>query len=527
MSSYEVGGVELGATVIAGPIAIGAALAVLAPIAGGYAIVSAGKAIYDGLAREHQKALERLAQEQARERMRLEKAVEKRRQITLECKKKIDELKTSGYLSDPATELLARQIMSEIQSIADYDEKNDVNNIELRNGLDLQRIKELTDNLKKEIVLISENKSENFSMLSFIEKIEAMFSGLNIDDYYFVKNIQVENSEKVEIKKLLEKLDSLRAKFYEIIAREVERVENCPINSYDANRVADIFKCINDELSSIDYTKIEKWLLEAKIASIERYIDSYRIHKYELDKEQEKFLELYLRYKESCEKVGDAYKEAVEFDSLQELEKEIDSRNDMLSRLKERSALLEELRKESGSEDVARELYICYAIETELNRMNYEIADKASAETIVGEKLKNYRLKDKLLQYYEHGSNSMMQLFKVSDDVGLQLIVHSDGTSTMETVSLKESDNETVVKIQKEHCERTKKLEEVLKQNWGVEIELEEKTSAAHVAYEFESMRQKVNNANNYMEIRRKKACEKKRRINAEKKKERSIALRY
>lgn len=213
------------------------------------------------------------------------------------------------------------------------------------------------------------------------------------------------------------------------------------------------------------------------------------------------------------------------FDSLQELEEEINSRNDMLNRLKDRSALLEELRKESGSDDVARELYICYAIETELNRMNYEIADKISAETIVGKKLENYRLKDKLLQYYEHGGNSMMQLFKVSDNVGLQLIVHSDGTSTMETISLNGTENENVVKIQKEHCERTRKLKEVLKRNWDIEIELEEKASADHVAFEFETIRQKVDKTNSYMEVRRKKAIEK-RRKNAEKKKERSIALR-
>ena len=62
MSSYEVGGVDLGASIIAGPIAIGASIAILAPIVGGYAIFSTGKAIYDGLAREHQRALERIAQ---------------------------------------------------------------------------------------------------------------------------------------------------------------------------------------------------------------------------------------------------------------------------------------------------------------------------------------------------------------------------------------------------------------------------------------------------------------------------------
>lgn len=49
MSSYEVGGVELGASIIAGPIAIGASIAILAPIVGGYAIFSTGKAIYVSL----------------------------------------------------------------------------------------------------------------------------------------------------------------------------------------------------------------------------------------------------------------------------------------------------------------------------------------------------------------------------------------------------------------------------------------------------------------------------------------------
>lgn len=134
-------------------------------------------------------------------------------------------------------------------------------------------------------------------------------------------------------------------------------------------------------------------------------------------------------------------------------------------------------------------------------------------------------MKDKLLQYYEHGGNSMMQLFKVSDNVGLQLIVHSDGTSTMETISLNGTENENVVKIQKEHCERTRKLKEVLKRNWDIEIELEEKASADHVAFEFETIRQKVDKTNSYMEVRRKKQSKNDERMLRRKRKEYSIAL--
>lgn len=61
--------------------------------------------------------------------MRFEKAVEKRQQITIECKEKINELKASGYLLNSSTALLAEKIMSELQAIADYNEKNDVKDI--------------------------------------------------------------------------------------------------------------------------------------------------------------------------------------------------------------------------------------------------------------------------------------------------------------------------------------------------------------------------------------------------------------
>ena len=69
-------------------------------------------------------------------------------------------------------------------------------------------------------------------------------------------------------------------------------------------------------------------------------------------------------------------------------------------------------------------------------------------------------------------------------------------------------------------------MKEVLKRNWDIEIELEEKASADNVAFEFKTIGQKIDKTNNYMEVRRKKAIEK-RRKNVEKKKERSIALRY
>lgn len=61
--------------------------------------------------------------------------------------------------------------------------------------------------------------------------------------------------------------------------------------------------------------------------------------------------------------------------------------------------------------------------------------------------------------------------------------------------------------------------------NWGIKIELEEKASADHVAIEFETMKQKVNNTNKYMEIRRKRQSKSDERMLRKERKEYSIAL--
>lgn len=524
MSSYEIGGVGVGASLIAGPIAVGAAIAILTPIAGGYAVYKAGKAIYDGMVREHEEALERQIQEQARERLRLENAQKVRREIVEECNSKIAELKAGDYWKDATLSLLAQSILSELQTIVAYDEKKDAVNIELQNKLDIQRILDLAEQLKKESALISDNKVENMSMLSFIEKVEFLFSQLSVDEYYFIHNIKVDDEEKVVIRKLLSRVDGLKEKFYKIVAREVERFENCPITSVETNRISAIFEQISNEIKSINYFDSEPWILESKIESIERYIESYNTYKALLDKEQEKFLTLYLCYKESCKKVGEEYKEAVEFDTLKELEAEINNRKEMLERVQKHSDLFE-LYKQIG-----REAYICMAFETELNRLNYATSDKATAESVVKEKLNNCRLGDKLIPFYEYGCDSMMQVFKVNDEVGLQLIVHSDGTSTMETIPLKAADEKSIVEAQKTYCEKSKKIEEALKKNWFIDVNLEEKRSANHIALEFSRKAENNETISNYLHEQmnhRRKIAKQRHQRNANKKKERSMALHY
>lgn len=522
MSSYVVGGVDVVGTLIAGPVMVGTAIAVLAPVAGGYAIYKTGKAIYDELVREHQEALERQVKEQAQARVRLENAQKVRNEIIEECNHKIVELKEGDYWKDKSLSSLAQHILSELQSIANRSEKRDVVNIEIQNKRDIQRIKDLVDKLKTESALISKNSTENLKMISFVEKMESLFNGLIINEYFYIHNIEIEDKEKVIIKKLLTRIDELTENFYVIVGREVDRFGNYPIASVDINRISTIFEKISKEIQSINNMEVEPWILEEKIHSIEKNIDAYYTYKSLLDKEQEKFLSLYLCYKQSCEKVGEEYKEAVEFDSLEELESTIKERMRMLERAKKCSEIYSR---------IGRDAYICMAFETELNALNYKSTDKREAERILNKKLNNYRVMDKLCPFYNYEEDSKMQIFKVNDEVGVQLIIHSDGTSTMETISLKLSDEQKVVGAQRKHCDRSKKLEEALAKKWFITANFDEEKSANHIALEFGY---KVNNVENIVVSTREKAKDRReiarkqrRRNNFEKAQARSMSLRY
>ncbi len=519
MSSYEVGGADVGAMLIGAPVAIGVALAVLTPIAGGYALYSVGKVVHDEFVREHQEALEHQIQEAAKLRKRLENAQKLREKIIEECTNRINELKTSNEWKDERLSALVQSILLEFNDVVEEAEQNDVDNLEFQNERAIQRIKTLVERLESESKLIKKNSAENVEMASFIANVQIMFRELSVNDYRYIHNIEIAEENYVELRKLYERLEELTEQFYLMVEREVNRFGNYPIKSIAIDRISQLFEKISSEIKSIEKMEAEVWILEGKISSIEKNIDAYYTFKAGLDKEQEKFLTMYLLYKESCEKTGEEYKEAVEFDSIEELEREVDARIKMLELAQKRRKLYDKLGKEA---------YICMAFETELNKLNYFTANRQDAEAIVNEQLRNYKLGNQWIPCYEHGDDSMMQIFRINDEVGMQLIIHRDGSSTMETISLV-NDEDTVISTQKKHCEMTEKLKTALAENWFVIADFEEERSANVVSMQFEEKLEKdvQRDVSSRIGKRVQKERERRRRRNSQKVQERSMALRY
>lgn len=519
MSSYEVGGV---ADLVAAPVAIVAALAVLAPVAGGYAIYQTGKAIHDEMVREYQEALEKQNREQAIARKRLETAQKVRQNILKECSEKVRELECLESSENGALEELICGIINELKNINALEEKTDVISIEIQNQHDLRTIEDMMEKLREAEKLILKNQNDNKRVVFFIESVEKIFDDLRVNEYSYVHDVSITSENQVYLKKLNDRIGKLTEEFYTIVNREIKRYETVPIASVGIKRVAGIFENIKKEIEAIDTDKTELWVLEERIKSIEKNIESYNTYKALLDIEEEKFMTLYLRYKKSCEELGEECKEAVEFETYEELERTVKDRFEALERMKKCSELCEKIGKEA---------YICMAFEIELNKLNYNATDKKFAENVLHKQLRNCRIGEKLSPFYEYMDDSMMRIFKVNDDVGLQLIIHKDGSSTMETIALKDSSKENVLASQKEHCKKNVKLIEALRKNWFITTDFDEIVDAEHISMEFGQLEgetediviETIDRMNRRREIARKE----RRRKNKEKANLRSMALHY
>lgn len=521
MSSYEVGGVNVGMALMGGPIVIGAALAVLTPVAAGYGVYKAGITIKDMLVREHQEALERQYREEAQARARMEMEKRIREEIIDKCQRYINELQRDMNNESNDVSKYAKELISKLNVICEKTVR-DIDSLEMQNQSDDHHIDELVRSYKAQRDCIISNIKESDRVTSFLCSIDRLFESLTTTDYGFVHDISIKDNEQVQLTKLHSQAEKLIEEFYTCVNREIDRFSNYPISSVEIDRIAILFNNIREEIMALS-TEKEKWVIENRIQAISRRMEAYYTDKALLDKEQEKFMNLYLRYKKSFEETGEEYKEAIEFDTYDELEAAVSYRVKQLKRMQYCSELYLKM---------GHEAYICMAFEMELKRLDYIAESKEMAEHILKQELQYAQMGGKKTPFYKHDNNSVTRIFKAGSNTELQLIIHADGSTTMETIALNDTLENAVREVQKVHCAKSKLLEKALKDNWFITVKYDEQRSSDNISLTFNSVREsekRCNETSTCDEIQKRKQLEQKERAkrNAKKAKVRSMALHY
>ena len=483
MSSYEVSdvsvsGVEVGvalvetaAKIAAGAMAVGVVVAGGALVATGYTIYKAGDIIYQKMLDTHLKAIEENNRKEAAARNRLENAKRVRNEVVEQCEKEIEQL---ICIKDEKYKEIAIDVCNKLKEICMDASDLDVILLETKNKADLCYVEKLLSEYKEKCSLIGNNFERNTKMEKFIDLVKDVFQGMAANEYGFVHNIEVDNEEKVELCRLNEIVDNLISEFYYYVNKEVERYGKVPLA--DINRVEAQFVKISQLIEIINKNRSNTKNLRILIDSLDEEISSYKVYSSINDKEQEKFLTLYLAYKESCKMLNEDYMEEVEFDSYDELKNTLQERVAYLELMKQRAKIYEQ---------IGREAYICLAFETELGLLNYSRVDKKKAETMLGRHLTNYKVGDKLSPFYDNGEGEKSRVFEIDGKVGLQLIIHNDGTSTMETVSIGDNSEKIVIETQKKHCKKSKELADALWKKWFIKVDFDEIESPLNVKKTF------------------------------------------
>ncbi len=89
------------------------------------------------------------------------------------------------------------------------------------------------------------------------------------------------------------------------------------------------------------------------------------------------------------------------------------------------------------------------------------------------------RLGENKLPFYNWNEDDLTQLYSMTSECSLQVIVHDDGSVTMQAIS--DADDSTAKAVQSNHCSLLSQLHENLRKNWFVMYDYQEKASPDEV----------------------------------------------
>lgn len=206
--------------------------------------------------------------------------------------------------------------------------------------------------------------------------------------------------------------------------------------------------------------------LKKGIKRLREMVEQYQLLAPSIEEDLKRMFALYNVYVDAAKALGEKVQNIKFFKDSAEIDKE-------LRRLQRRAEKAEECAK------IYRKLgasaYLCYAWDQELQAMGYEVHSRKKIQEMADKKPQHAELDDKKLPFYQWTKDDMTQLYSLSEQCSLQVIVHDDGTVTMKTIAA--AANDDVVTAQHRHCSQLRALYEKLKENWFILYDYEETES--------------------------------------------------
>jgi len=247
-------------------------------------------------------------------------------------------------------------------------------------------------------------------------------------------------------------------------------------NQYGLTLAADTWfkSCFNGvdlQIQDLYKPTISNAELKKGIRRLQGVAEQYDMMAPSLEKDIIRMSSLYSVYADAAKALGETVRSKESFKNADEIEK-------MLHHLEKRAKRAEECA------EIYRKLgpsaYLCYAWDQELRAMGYEVHSRKTITDMVNNKPTYAKIEGQKIPFYLWKDKDLTQLYSIGSQCALQVIVHEDGTVSMQTIADSENDKEIVAR-QRKHCSQLSGLHQRLRENWFVLYDYEETESPEEI----------------------------------------------
>ena len=449
----------------AGLIVAAVALPVAAAFGAGWLAWQAGKLLIDANA-----AVDRGIQEKQRQ---LREAEEQRKltaqagcqQLKAMCSGVLAELEADG--SYPAE---AAELRWQIEQLDGGSSSEDTVSIESRNQAGLALLERVVSRRERLRSVKAEGLYSGMSVADLMDDLRLAAAAAEISETRG-QNVCAADPAVLERVKLNRRLSEVSAQVMTALEFVADLAENYGLSQANNAWFQSCFNGVDGRIRALCAPSVSNAAMKKGIQSLEEMRSQYDMLYPSLEQEKQKLSALYPVYAGAARALGEPVRRLKHFKSASALEEALGRLERRAQRAKECAEIYQKLGPAA---------YMCYAWDEELRAMGYTVHTRKQIKEMIHFRPERARLGEAEMPFYQWSEGAATQLYRIAPECDLQLIVHPDGSITMQTIAVQEAKGQ-VVEAQKHHCSAIRAIHERLRENWFILYNSEETAPAESV----------------------------------------------
>ena len=465
-SEVEAGGLIAAAVIV--PVGVGVGVA----LGAGWLAWQGGRLLIEANRSADRQIAEKKRQLKEAEMHRKRAAMAMHEQMTAMCRQLLDQMDRGAAATGITNFSELERLRAELQSICSAEIPDDAQLLETLNTRGFLKLDSIAVRHRQLVSLAEEDGKGLYSGNALADLMDDLRIAVQAMEIQTIrgKDIRAADPEVLERVRLNEKLSAVTARVMDALSTVSGLTKDYGLLQSYRNWLHSCFNGVDERINRLYMPAITNGELKKGIRALEGMLEQYDTLASTMESDHKKFAALYRVYADASAALGEPVAGAGTFKTVKELE-------DRLNVLKERAQRAQEC---AGIyQKLGPAAYICYAWDQELRELGYSVHSRKTIAEMAGGKPRHARLGENKLPFYDWKEDDLTQLYAMTSECSLQVIVHEDGAVTMQTLS--DADPEKTQAVQTKHCSLMAKLHENLRRNWFVIYDYRETASPEQI----------------------------------------------